>query len=122
MKNRVALVTGATSGIGLDLSKTLLERGYAVVAMSRRAKERGTLVPSERLRVVDGDVADAAAAERAVAEAVSRFGQLDLLVNNAGIFVAKPFTEYTAADYAALVATNFAGFVHMTQAALRRMA
>ena len=122
MKNRVALVTGATSGIGFDLTQTLLERGYSVVALSRRANARGVLAPTERLRVLDGDVADPAAAERAVVEAVARFDRLDLVVNNAGIFRAKPFTEYTSDDLAALVATNLAGFVNVTQAALRRMA
>jgi NAD(P)-dependent dehydrogenase (short-subunit alcohol dehydrogenase family) len=121
MKNRIALVTGASSGIGLDLTRTLLARGDAVVALSRRAKERGTLTSSERLCVIDADVGDPGAAERAVAEAFRRFDGLDLVVNNAGIFRAKPFTEYTADDLAALVATNLAGFVHVTQAALRRM-
>jgi NAD(P)-dependent dehydrogenase (short-subunit alcohol dehydrogenase family) len=121
MKERIALVTGASSGIGLDLTQTLLERGYAVVALSRRARERGTLRPAERLHVLDGDVADPAAAEHAVAAALERFDGLDLVVNNAGIFRAKPFTDYTAADLAELVATNLAGFVHVTQAALRRM-
>jgi NAD(P)-dependent dehydrogenase (short-subunit alcohol dehydrogenase family) len=122
MESRVALVTGASSGIGLDLTRTLLERGWRVVGLSRDATRRGSLAPSERLAVLDGDVGDPAVARRAVDEAVSRFGQLDLLVNNAGIFRVKPFTDYTADDYAALVGTNFAGFFHMTQAALRAMA
>jgi NAD(P)-dependent dehydrogenase (short-subunit alcohol dehydrogenase family) len=120
--SRVALVTGASSGIGLDLTRTLLERGYRVVGLSRSATRRGTLEPSERLAVLDGDVGDPAVAQRAVDEAVARFGRLDLLVNNAGIFLAKPFTDYTAEEYAAFVRTNFAGFVHPTQAALRFMA
>jgi len=122
MESRVALITGASSGIGLDLAKTLLERGYRVVGLSRDATRRKTLAPSERLAVLDGDVGDPATARRAVDEAVGRFGQLDLLVNNAGIFVVKPFTDYSADDYAALLRTNFAGFFHMTQAALRAMA
>jgi NAD(P)-dependent dehydrogenase (short-subunit alcohol dehydrogenase family) len=121
MKKRIALVTGASSGIGLDLTRTLLQRDYAVVALSRRARERGSLAPSAELVVLDGDVADPAAAERAVAQAFTRFDGLDLVVNNAGIFRAKPFTDYTAEDLAALVATNLAGFVQVTQAALRRM-
>lgn len=122
MQRRTALVTGATSGIGLDLTKTLLARGYAVVALSRRAKARATLASSPRLALLDGDVGDPATAERAVALALERFEQLDLVVNNAGIFRARPFTEYTLEDLGALVATNLTGFVHVSQAALRHMA
>jgi len=122
VKRRIALVTGATSGIGLDLTRTLLAHDYAVVALSRRARARATLEPSERLALLDGDVGEPATAERAVALALERFDGLDLVVNNAGIFRAKPFTDYTAEDLAALVATNLAGFVHVTQAALRHMA
>lgn len=120
-QTKVAIVTGASSGIGLGITKALLARGYAVVATSRRASQRGTLVPSDKLAIVDGDVGQAATAARVVEQAVARFDRVDLLVNNAGIFMAKPFTDHTAADYDALVATNLAGFVHMTQAALRRM-
>jgi NAD(P)-dependent dehydrogenase (short-subunit alcohol dehydrogenase family) len=120
-QGRVAIVTGASSGIGLDITKALLGRGYAVVATSRRASERGTLVPSVRLAVVDGDVGRAETAARVVEQAVARFDRVDLLVNNAGIFMAKPFTDHTAAEYDALVSTNLAGFVHMTQAVLRKM-
>jgi NAD(P)-dependent dehydrogenase (short-subunit alcohol dehydrogenase family) len=122
MDTKVAIVTGASSGIGLDITQALLARGYAVVALSRNASRRGTLAPSAKLAVVDGDVGDAATATRVVEQALARFDRLDLLVNNAGVFVAKPFTEHTAADYQALVSTNLAGFVHMTQAALRKMA
>jgi NAD(P)-dependent dehydrogenase (short-subunit alcohol dehydrogenase family) len=78
-------------------------------------------VASERLAIADGDVGDARTAERAVACALARFGKVDLLVNNAGTFIAKPFTDYTSADYTGLVATNLAGFFHMTQRALREM-
>jgi NAD(P)-dependent dehydrogenase (short-subunit alcohol dehydrogenase family) len=120
-ETRVAIVTGASSGIGLDITKALLARGYAVIATSRRASQRGTLVPSERLVVIDGNVGFAATAARVVEQAVARFDRVDLLVNNAGIFTAKPFTDHTAADYDALVSTNLAGFVHMTQAVLHRM-
>ncbi|MFO0559397.1 MAG: SDR family oxidoreductase [Polyangiales bacterium] len=122
MKSRVALVTGASSGIGLAITKALLSKGYSVVATSRRASKCASLEPSARLAVLDGDIADRETAERCVSEATRRFGALDLLVNNAGIFVAKPFTEYTADDVASLVATNLMGFVHCTQAALRVMA
>ena len=122
MHAKIALVTGASSGIGLQITRTLLERGYAVVATSRTATRSRQLEPSAKLAVVDGDVGDAATAERAVAEARSRFGGIDLLVNSAGVFLAKPFTDYTAEDVARLISTNLAGFFHMTQHVLREMA
>jgi len=121
MYTKTAIVTGASSGIGLGIAQALLRRGYNVVATSRHASRTQRLDPSAQLAFVDGDVGDAATAERAVA-AARAFGGLDLLVNNAGSFVAKPFTEYTPVDYAGLLSTNLAGFFHMTQAALRVMA
>jgi NAD(P)-dependent dehydrogenase (short-subunit alcohol dehydrogenase family) len=122
MHTKTAVVTGASSGIGLQITRTLLERGYAVVATSRSATRSGRLEPSAKLAVVDGDVGDAATAARALTEARSRFGGVDLLVNNAGVFLAKPFTDYTVEDATRLIATNLAGFFHMTQHALREMA
>lgn len=119
MEKKVAIVTGASSGIGLDLTRTLLGRGYSVVGVSRSASRRKTLPPSSTLAVVDGDVASAETAARALEAALSRFGHVDLLVNNAGVFISKPFTEYSAEDYSTLVGTNLSGFVHMTQAALQ---
>jgi len=121
MYTKTAIVTGASSGIGLGIAQALLRRGYNVVATSRHASRTQRLDPSAQLAFVDGDVGDAATAERAVA-AARAFGGLDLLVNNAGSFVAKPFTEYTPVDYAGLLSTNLAGFFHMTQQALRVMA
>jgi NAD(P)-dependent dehydrogenase (short-subunit alcohol dehydrogenase family) len=121
MDTKVAIVTGASSGMGLDLTKALLARDYAVVATSRNASRRGTLAPSAKLAIVDGDIGEADTASRVVNEAISRFDRVDLLVNNAGIFLAKPFTEHSAADYQALISTNLAGFFHMTQAVLRKM-
>ncbi|MFL5304720.1 MAG: SDR family NAD(P)-dependent oxidoreductase [Polyangia bacterium] len=121
MQGKTALVTGASSGIGLATTQALLARGYNVVATSRTASRTPHLKASPQLVVIDGDVGDAATAERAIAAARARFGGLDLLVNNAGTFMAKPFTEYTAQDYAQLLATNLAGFFHMTQHALRQM-
>lgn len=122
MTNRAAIVTGASSGIGLAIAKALLERGYGVVATSRNASRCGELAGNSNVAFVDGDVGQAATAERAVATARSRFGGLQLLVNNAGSFLAKPFVDYTADDYAQLLSTNLAGFFHMTQQALRIMA
>lgn len=121
MGSKVAIVTGASSGIGLRVAQTLLERGYRVVAASRSASKHPALAEANRFITVDGDVGEAATAARAVDAAWSRFGGLDLLVNNAGIFIAKRFTDYTADDYARLLATNLAGFFHMTQHALRSM-
>jgi NAD(P)-dependent dehydrogenase (short-subunit alcohol dehydrogenase family) len=114
---KVAVITGASQGIGAGLVAAYRRLGYAVVATSR------TIAPSGDADVltVQGDIADPATAERVVAAGVERFGRVDTLVNNAGIFVAKPFTDYTPADLAAVVAVNTAGFFHVTQAAARRM-
>jgi NAD(P)-dependent dehydrogenase (short-subunit alcohol dehydrogenase family) len=120
--NKSAIVTGASSGIGLAVTRALLQKGYSVVATSRNATRSRELEPSSSLAVVDGDVGSPETAERAVKAALTRFGRLDLLVNNAGIFLAKPFTDYTSDDYAQLLSTNLAGFFHMTQRALREMA
>jgi NAD(P)-dependent dehydrogenase (short-subunit alcohol dehydrogenase family) len=122
MERKVAIVTGASSGIGLGITHALLERGYSVVGTSRDATRRGTLQPSPQLQLVDGDIGDAATAARVVETALARFDHVDLLVNNAGIFIVKPFTEFTSDDLAALVSTNLAGFVHVTQRAIDRMA
>lgn len=118
---RTAIVTGASSGIGLGLTTSLVERGYRVVANSRRITQAGTLVASESLALVDGDIALPATAERLVDTALSRFGGLDLLVNNAGVFIPKPFTDYTTEDFDRLVGTNLAGFLYVTQHAVRHM-
>ena len=121
MSTKVALVTGASSGIGLEIAQTLLKRGYRVVAVSRTASRQPALAEATRFIAVDGDVGEEGTAARAVDAALTAFGRLDLLVNNAGIFIAKRFTDYTADDYAKLLATNLAGFFHLTQRALRAM-
>lgn len=120
MESKVAIVSGASSGIGLRITRTLLEHGYHVVGTSRHASSCPELSASSRLVLVDGDIADPLTAERSV-HASSKFGRLDLLVNNAGTFLAKPFTDYTLRDYEALLGVNLAGFFHMTQRALRIM-
>ncbi len=119
--DKTAIVTGASSGIGLGLTTALVERGYRVVANSRRITEAGTVVPSEQVALVDGDIGEPETARRIVETAVGRFGGVDLLVNNAGIFIPKPFTEYTAEDFSRLVSTNLAGFLYVTQEAVRLM-
>ncbi|MEU8364034.1 SDR family oxidoreductase [Nonomuraea sp. NPDC048882] len=114
---KVALITGASQGIGAGLVEAYRRLGYAVVAISRTIA-----APDDPgIVAVQGDVADRATAERAAKAAVERFGRVDTLVNNAGIFVAKPFTDYTADDYAAVTAVNLDGFFHITQLAVEHM-
>lgn len=116
-----AIVTGASRGIGLGLAKALLSSGYHVVANARHISRAGTLEPSSHLVLVDGDVADPETAASLTRTAVERFGSVDLLVNNAGTFIAKPFADTTVDDYQRLVATNLTGFLHVTQSAVRQM-
>jgi NAD(P)-dependent dehydrogenase (short-subunit alcohol dehydrogenase family) len=118
---QTALITGASSGIGLGLAKGFLGAGFNVVANSRRITTAGTLTPSETLRLVDGDVAEASTARNLVRSAVERFGGVDVLINNAGIFVPKPFVDYTAEDFQQVMATNVTGFFYVTQEAVRHM-
>lgn len=120
-KNKTAIVTGASSGIGLGLTKALLERGYRVVANSRRISTSGALTPSDRLVLVDGDITLVGTGAHLVRTAVSRFGRLDLLVNNAGIFIPKPFTEYTVEDFQDLISINMAAFFYVSQPAVAQM-
>ncbi|MDV9173490.1 SDR family oxidoreductase [Streptomyces sp. W16] len=108
---KVAIVTGASQGIGAGVVDAYRKLGYAVVATSR------TIAPADDADIltVQGDIADPATAERVVAAAIERFGRIDALVNNAGIFVAKPFTDYTADDYASVIGINLTGLVRITQ-------
>ena len=118
---QTALITGASSGIGLGLTRGFLDAGFQVVANSRHLTSAGTLTASENLLLVDGDVGEPSTARDLVRSAEQRFGTIDVLINNAGIFVPKPFTEYTAEDFASVVATNLAGFFYVTQEAIRNM-
>jgi NAD(P)-dependent dehydrogenase (short-subunit alcohol dehydrogenase family) len=118
---QTALITGASSGIGLGLTKGFLAAGFNVVANSRRVSAAGTLIPADDLLLVEGDVGDASTARRLIEKTEQRFGRLDVLINNAGIFVPKPFVEYTAEDFQRVVSTNLAGFFHVTQEAVRHM-
>jgi NAD(P)-dependent dehydrogenase (short-subunit alcohol dehydrogenase family) len=118
---KTAIVTGTSSGIGLGLTTALLEHGYRVVANSRRITKAGTLTPSENLALIDGDIAHPETARTVVDIAVRRFDSVDLLVNNAGIFIPKPFTDYTTEDFDRLVSTNLAGFLYITQQVVRQM-
>ena len=116
-EQKVAIVTGASQGIGASLVEGFRRQGFRVVANSR------SIAPSDDPDVltVAGGVGDRATAERIVAAAVERFGRIDTLVNNAGIFVAKPFVEYTEADFAKVTAVNLTGFFHISQLAAARM-
>jgi len=114
---KVAIVTGASRGIGAGLTNAFVRAGYAVVATSRsiRASTEPEVV------AVPGDIAEAETAQRVAEQALNRFGRIDTLINNAGLFIGKPFTDYTADDYAALTQVNLAGFFHITQRAARQM-
>jgi NAD(P)-dependent dehydrogenase (short-subunit alcohol dehydrogenase family) len=114
---RVAIVTGASKGIGAGVAAAFAGAGYAVVATSRSIES----FDEPDIVAVQGDIGQAETAERVVEQAVARFGRIDTLINNAGIFISKPFTDYTPDDYAAITAVNLAGFFHMTQRAIPQM-
>jgi NAD(P)-dependent dehydrogenase (short-subunit alcohol dehydrogenase family) len=118
---KTAIVTGASNGIGLGVTTALLERGYRVVANSRQITQARTLIASANLTLIDGDIAHPETARNVVETAVRRFGSVDLLVNNAGIFIPKPFIDYTTEDFDRLVSTNLAGFLYITQQVVRQM-
>jgi NAD(P)-dependent dehydrogenase (short-subunit alcohol dehydrogenase family) len=120
-KQKTVVVTGASQGIGAAIAGLFLDRGYRVVANSRNISRNSELRSSDNLALIDGDIALVATAEKIVTTAVKRFGSLDALVNNAGMFFAKPFIDYTPEDFQALSSTNLNGFIHVTQLAVRQM-
>jgi NAD(P)-dependent dehydrogenase (short-subunit alcohol dehydrogenase family) len=120
-QKQTVLITGASSGIGLGLTKGFLAEGYNVVANSRHVTSAGTLIPSDDLLLVDGDVGESSTARRLIHSAVQRFGGLDVLINNAGIFVPKPFVDYTPEDFQRVISTNLSGFFYVSQEAVRHM-
>src|SRR5215472_8343772 len=117
----VAIVTGASSGIGLGVTQALLERGWRVVATSRTISKSKDLKPSPDLVLVDGEVSKKETAVKVVEAALKHFGRVDLLLNNAGIFIPKAFTDYTEEDYNLVMNTNVASFFFMTQQVIPQM-
>jgi NAD(P)-dependent dehydrogenase (short-subunit alcohol dehydrogenase family) len=116
-ERKVAVITGASRGIGAALLRAYRDTGYHVVANARsigKSDDTSTLT-------VDGDITSANTADRIVGLAIERFGRIDTLINNAGVFIAKPFTKYSEADFATMVGVNLAGFFHLTQRAAARM-
>lgn len=120
-ERKTVIVTGASQGIGAALVKTFMAQGYAVVATSRNMTKSGAFVASDKLALVDGNIGAASTATEIVDVAMRKFGSIDALVNNAGIFFSKPFTSYTTEDFAALSSTNLEGFIYVTQLAIKQM-
>ena len=115
--SKVAIITGGSQGIGAGLVAEYRRRGWSVVATSRTIKPSG----DPAVLTVDGDVAEATTADRIISGALGRFGRIDTLVNNAGVYISKPFTDYTADDYATMVGVNLTGFFLLTQRAIVEM-
>jgi len=117
VSQKVAVITGGSQGIGASLVAAYRRQGWSVVATAR------TIKPAEDPDVltIDGDIADPATADRIIGEALGRFGRIDTLINNAGVYVSKPFTDYTAEDYALVVGVNLGGFFWLTRRAIDEM-
>lgn len=115
-EQKVAVITGASRGIGASLRKGFREIGYGVVANSRSIS-KSEVAGDPAILAVAGDIAEPDTAERIVSAAIERFGRIDTLVNNAGVFIPKPFIDYSQADFATMIAVNLAGFFHLSQKA-----
>src|SRR5689334_7426912 len=118
---KTAVVTGASQGIGAGIVKGFVERGFNVVANSRKVTQSIEVAASNNVAFVDGHIGEPATAAKVVETALSRFKSIDVLVNNAGIFFTKPFTDYTAEDFKSLVSTNVEGFLSITQLSIKQM-
>ena len=116
---KTAIITGASQGIGAGLVAAFLKEGYNVVATSRTVSQ--SLTASPGLVIIEGDIGEWETAAKAVEAAIKHFGTIDVLVNNAGIFFTKPFTDFTTEDFNALVSTNLLGFLHITQLTVKQM-
>jgi NAD(P)-dependent dehydrogenase (short-subunit alcohol dehydrogenase family) len=118
---KTAIVTGASQGIGAGIVKAFVERGFNVVANSRRMTDSKEVTASDRIALVDGHIGEPATAVAIAQTALSRFKSIDVLVNNAGIFFLKPFTDFTQQDIKSLFSTNLEGFLYITQLAIKQM-
>src|SRR5246127_1197798 len=118
---KTVIVTGASQGIGAGVVQAFLARGYDVVGTARSATKSKNLSASDHLALIDGDIGQFETAQKVAELAIKKFGSIDAIVANAGIFLVKPFTEYTADDFRALVSTNLAGFIYITQLAVKQM-
>ena len=118
---KTAIVTGASQGIGAGIVKAFVERGFNVVANSRKVTQSTAVVASNHVALVDGHIGEPATAARIVETALSRFKSVDVLVNNAGIFFTKLFTDYTAEDFKSVISTNVEGFLYVTQLSIKQM-
>jgi len=116
---QTTIVTGASRGIGAGLVEGFLNEGYNVVATSRHVSQ--SLSASTQLVLVDGDIGKEETAAKTVAAAMKHFGTVDVLVNNAGIYLGKPFTEFTTEDFNALISTNLLGFFYITRLSVKQM-
>ena len=120
-EHQTAIVTGASSGMGLGITRALLEHGYRVVGNSRTISRSKELKASDNLVLVDGDIGKQDTAITVAEAAIRHFGRIDLLVNSAGIYLSKPFTEYTPADFEKMISTNVAGYFFITQQVVAQM-
>jgi NAD(P)-dependent dehydrogenase (short-subunit alcohol dehydrogenase family) len=120
-KKRVAIVTGASSRMGLGITQALLQHGYRVVANSRNISKSKDLRPSSDIILVDGDIGKMDSVIKVTDAAIKHFDRIRLLVNSAGIYIAKPFTEYTPADFELMIDTNVAGYFFITQRVVTQM-
>ena len=119
--SKTVIVTGASQGIGAGVVRAFLARGYNVVGTARNATKSKELPASDQLALIDGDIGQFETAKKVAELAIKKFASIDAVVANAGIFLVKPFTEYTADDFRALVSTNLAGFIYITQFAVKQM-
>jgi NAD(P)-dependent dehydrogenase (short-subunit alcohol dehydrogenase family) len=121
VRPKTAIVTGASQGIGAGIVETFVERGFNVVANSRKMSQSTVVTACDQVALVDGHIGEPATAAEIVETALARFKGIDVLVNNAGIFFTKPFTDYTVEDVKALVSTNIEGFLFLTQLTIKQM-